>query len=252
MNDDQLLRYSRHILLPQLGIEGQEKILAARALIVGAGGLGSPAALYLASAGIGTLVLADGDDVDLTNLQRQILHRNDAVGQPKVASGQRTLHDLNPECTVVPLHERLQGERLAAEVDSADIVLDCSDNFATRHAINRACVAARKPLVSGAAIRFDGQVAVFDPRQADSPCYHCLFPESAEDSEERCAVMGVFSPLTGIIGAVQAAEALKLVAECGEALTGRLMLLDGLAMEWRCVKVPRDPACNICGSRPVS
>lgn len=249
MNDDQLLRYSRHILLPQLGIEGQEKILAARVLIVGAGGLGSPAALYLASAGVGTIVLADGDSVDLTNLQRQILHRNDAIGLPKVESGEHTLRALNPECRVVPLRERLQGERLAQEVEAADIVLDCSDNFATRHALNRACVAARKPLVSGAAIRFDGQIAVFDARDAASPCYHCLFPESAEDNEERCAVMGVFAPLTGIVGATQAAEALKLLAGCGESLAGRLLLLDGLAMEWRCVKVPRDPRCGACGSQ---
>ena len=249
MNDDQLLRYSRHILLPQLGIEGQEKILAARALVVGAGGLGSPAALYLASAGIGTLALVDADTVDLTNLQRQILHRNDAIGKPKVESGQRTLLSLNPECKVVALRERLQGQRLVDEVAAADIVLDCSDNFATRHALNRACVAAKKPLVSGAAIRFDGQIAVFDAREEASPCYHCLFPESAEDNEERCAVMGVFAPLTGIVGATQAAEALKLLAGCGESLAGRLLLLDGLAMEWRAVKVPRDPACEVCARR---
>jgi molybdopterin-synthase adenylyltransferase len=249
MNDEQLLRYSRHILLPQIGIEGQGKLLAARALIIGAGGLGSPAALYLASAGIGTLVLADSDKVDLTNLQRQILHRTDSVGSAKVVSGQRTLNAINPECDVIALHERLDGERLATEVALADVVLDCSDNFATRHAINRACVVANKPLVSGAAIRFDGQIAVFDTRLANAPCYHCLFPEGAEADEERCAVTGIFAPITGIVGALQAAEALKLVASCGESLAGRLLLLDGLAMEWRSIRVPRDPECQVCRSR---
>ncbi|CAG4885218.1 thiamin (thiazole moiety) biosynthesis protein [Georgfuchsia toluolica] len=250
MIDDQLLRYSRHILLPQIGIEGQEKLLAARALIIGAGGLGSPAALYLAPAGIGTLVLADGDTVDLTNLQRQILHRTEAIGMAKAASGQRTLNAINPECRVIALQERLEGDRLFAEVALADVVLDCSDNFATRHAVNRACVAANKPLVSGAAIRFDGQVAVFDPRLPDAPCYHCLFPEGDNVNLERCAVTGVFAPITGIVGAMQAAEALKLVAGCGKSLAGRLLLLDGLAMEWRSIKVPRDPDCTVCKQRP--
>jgi molybdopterin-synthase adenylyltransferase len=246
LDDQQLLRYSRHILLPQLDIEGQEKILAARALIIGAGGLGSPAALYLASAGIGTLVLADGDTVDLTNLQRQILHRTDTVGSAKAISGQRTLLAINPECRVIALQERLEGERLDAEVALADVVLDCSDNFATRHAINRACVGAGKPLVSGAAIRFDGQIAVFDSRQHDAPCYHCLFPEGEDADEERCAVTGIFAPITGIVGAMQAAEALKIIAGCGESLAGRLLLLDGLAMEWRSIKVPRDTGCSVC------
>lgn len=246
MDDAQLLRYSRHILLPQVGIEGQEKILAARALIIGAGGLGSPAALYLASAGIGTLVLADGDTVDITNLQRQILHRTDSVGKPKVLSGQQTLGSINPECKIIALQERLAGSRLDAEVALADVVLDCSDNFATRHAVNRACVSAAKPLVSGAAIRFDGQIAVFDPRLPDAPCYHCLFPEGEDANEERCAITGIFAPITGIVGAVQAAEALKLLAGCGESLAGRLLLLDGLAMEWRSIKVPRDLGCTVC------
>ncbi|MDI6746877.1 MAG: molybdopterin-synthase adenylyltransferase MoeB [Rhodocyclaceae bacterium] len=249
MNDAALLRYSRHILLPQIGIEGQERLHSARALVLGAGGLGSPAALYLASAGIGTLVLADGDTVDLTNLQRQILHRTAAIGQPKVVSGVATLNAINPECRVIPLQERLAGERLSAEVAAADVVLDCSDNFATRHAVNRACVQFGKPLVSGAAIRFDGQVAVFDARHAAAPCYHCLFPEAEDVEEVRCAVMGVFAPLTGIIGAVQAAEALKLVIGCGESLAGRLLLLDGLAMEWRSISVPRDPQCLVCSTR---
>ena len=249
MTDEQLLRYSRHILLPQIGIEGQDNIVNARALVIGAGGLGSPAAYYLASAGIGTLVLADGDTVDLTNLQRQILHRTDAIGLRKVDSGKRTLGEINPLCHVVALDERLAGARLEQEVAQADVVLDCCDNFATRHAVNRACVKFGKPLVSGAAIRFDGQVAVFDSRLPDAPCYHCLFPEGQEVEEVRCAVMGVFAPLTGIIGTVQAAEALKLVIGCGTSLAGRLLLLDGMGMEWREIRVPKDPGCLVC-SRP--
>ncbi len=249
MNDDQLLRYSRHILLPQIGIEGQEAIVASRVLVVGAGGLGSPAAMYLAAAGVGTLVLADGDTVDLTNLQRQILHSQDGVGRLKVESGRDSLMRLNPEVKVVPLACRLEGAALDEEVALADVVLDCSDNFATRHAINRACVSAGKPLVSGAAVRFDGQVSVFDLRNDDSPCYHCLFPEGEDVEEVRCAVMGVFAPITGIVGAVQAAEALKLLAGCGEALTGRLLLLDALGMDWRTIRLGRDPACPVCVSR---
>ncbi|MBZ0143016.1 MAG: molybdopterin-synthase adenylyltransferase MoeB [Rhodocyclaceae bacterium] len=251
MNDQQLLRYSRHILLPQLGIEGQERLLAARALVVGAGGLGSPAAMYLASAGIGTLVLCDGDTVDLTNLQRQILHRTGSVGRPKAQSGRDTLALVNPEVNVVALEQRLEGDALAEQVAAADVVLDCSDNFATRHAINRACAKFRKPLVSGAAIRFDGQVSVFDLREPKSPCYNCLFPEGQDAEEVRCAVMGVFAPLTGIIGATQAAEALKLVAGCGESLSGRLLLLDGLAMEWRSIRLGKDPGCAVCGAAGI-
>ncbi len=249
MNDDQLLRYSRHILLPQLGIEGQERITNARALVIGAGGLGSPALLYLASAGVGTIALADGDTVDLTNLQRQIAHRTDSVGLAKVASAARTVGEINPECTVLALNERLEGERLAQEVALADVVLDCSDNFATRHAINRACVTARKPLVSGAAVRFDGQIAVFDSRVDSAPCYHCLFPEAEDVEETRCAVTGIFAPLTGIIGTMQAAEALKLLAQTGTSLAGRLLLLDGLNMQWREIRVPRDPGCAVCATR---
>ena len=247
MDDHQLLRYSRHILLPQVGVEGQEKLLAARVLVIGAGGLGSPAAYYLASAGIGTLVLADGDTVDLTNLQRQILHRTDSLGWPKAESGVRTLAGINPECRVVAITDRLEGAALDAEVAQADVVLDCCDNFVTRHAVNRACVAHRVPLVSGAAVRFDGQVAVFDKRNDNAPCYHCLFPEGQDVEEMRCAIMGVFAPITGIVGSVQAAEALKLLIGCGETLTGRLLLLDGLDMEWRSITVPRDPGCTVCG-----
>jgi adenylyltransferase/sulfurtransferase len=205
--------------------------------------------MYLAAAGVGALVLCDGDTVDLTNLQRQILHSADAVGLPKVESGRRTLQRLNPETRVEAFNGRLEGMALEEQVALADVVLDCSDNFTTRHAINRACVAHRKPLVSGAAIRFDGQLSVFDLRRDDSPCYHCLFPEGEDVEEVRCAVMGVFAPLTGIIGATQAAEALKLLAGCGTTLTGRLLLLDGLSMEWRSMGLGRDPGCAVCAGR---
>lgn len=247
LNDEELLRYSRHILLPEIGIEGQAKLRAARVLILGAGGLGSPAALYLASAGIGAITLVDDDTVDLTNLQRQILHTMQTVGEPKVASGKIALARLNPDVEVIGVHERVEGERLAELVAAVDLVLDCTDNFATRHALNRACVLHRKPLVSGAAIRFDGQVSVFDLRRDDSPCYNCLFPEEGETEEMRCAVMGVFAPLTGIIGATEAAEALKLIAGVGESVCGRLLLLDALSMTWRSIRLHRDPACRVCG-----
>jgi len=247
MNDDQLYRYSRHILLPEIGIEGQEALLAAHVLIIGAGGLGSPAALYLATAGVGHITLVDNDTVDLTNLQRQVLHQTASVGTPKALSGQRTIAAYNPEIRVEALQERVGGERLEELVRNADLVLDCCDNFATRHAVNRACVKLKKPLVSGAAIRFDGQVSVFDLRAADAPCYHCLFPEGQDLEELRCAVTGVFAPLTGIVGTVQAAEALKLLAGVGESLNGRLLLLDALRMEWRQVRLAKDPACAVCG-----
>ncbi|HYT86983.1 MAG TPA: molybdopterin-synthase adenylyltransferase MoeB [Burkholderiales bacterium] len=246
MNDEQLLRYSRHILLPEIGIEGQEKFLASTALIIGAGGLGSPVAMYLAAAGVGTIALADGDAVDLTNLQRQILHTTGSIGKPKAASGREALAKINPEVKVAPLQRRLEGEELERLVAGASVVLDCSDNFATRHAVNRACVRHRRPLVSGAAVRFDGQVSVFDLRDDLSPCYQCLFPENAELEEMRCAVMGIFAPLTGIIGAVQAAEALKLLAGAGDTLKGRLLILDALAMQWRTVKLAKDPSCAVC------
>ena len=249
MDDEQLLRYSRHILLPEIGIEGQQRLLDAHVLMIGAGGLGSPAALYLASAGIGTLTICDGDVVDLTNLQRQIVHREAAVGQPKVASARDTLLAINPRVNINAVQERIAGDRLAQLVAAADIVLDGSDNFATRHAVNRACVAVRKPLVSGAGIRFDGQLAVFDLRSAQSPCYACLFPESAETEEMRCAVMGVFAPLVGIIGAMQAAETLKILCGAGESLNGRLLLLDALRMDVRTVKLQRDPGCAVCAGR---
>lgn len=250
MTDEQLLRYSRHILLDALGIEGQERILASHALIIGAGGLGSPAALYLAAAGIGKITLVDDDTVDFTNLQRQILHTQARVGVAKAESGRQALSEINPQIEIIPLQQRLSGRALDALVATADLVLDCTDNFATRHAINRACVHHRKPLVSGAAIRFDGQISVYDLRREDSPCYHCLFPEGEDVEEVRCAVMGVFAPLTGIIGTMQAAEALKLAAGIGESLSGRLLLLDALAMDWRTVKFKKDAGCMICGPTP--
>ncbi|NSL55019.1 HesA/MoeB/ThiF family protein [Uliginosibacterium aquaticum] len=248
MNDEQLLRYSRHILLPELGVEGQEAISASRVLIVGAGGLGSPASMYLAAAGVGEIVLCDGDTVDLSNLQRQILHVADSIGHNKAASGKECLARVNPLTQVRAVESRLDELALTSLVQDVDLVLDCTDNFATRHAINRVCVAACKPLVSGAAVRFDGQVSVFDLREPGKPCYHCLFPEGEDVAEMRCAVTGIFAPLTGIVGSMQAAEALKLLAGCGEPLVGRLLVLDGLAMRWREMRYAQDPHCTVCGS----
>ena len=248
MNDQELLRYSRHILLNEIGVEGQQRLRASSMLVIGAGGLGSPAAFYLASAGVARITLVDGDDVDLTNLQRQILHTTGRIGAPKAQSGQVTLAAINPDVEVVPVVARADAAALAQLVGEATVVLDCSDNFATRHALNHACVIHGKPLVSGAAIRFDGQVAVFDMRHPDSPCYACLFPPG-DGEDELCAVMGVFAPLTGIIGTTQAAEALKLAAGVGESLEGRLLMLDALAMRWHSVRVRRDPACPVCSGR---
>lgn len=249
MNDSQLLRYSRHILLDELGIEGQQQLLASRALIVGAGGLGSPVALYLGSAGVGRLTIVDDDRVDATNLQRQIAHKLSGVGELKAESIRQAIADLNPDVQVTAVTMRADDTLLDTLVQQADVVLDCSDNFATRHAINRASVKHRKPLVSGAAIRFDGQVSVYNPRQALSPCYACVFPETALFEETQCATMGVFAPLVGIIGSVQAAEALKLLCNVGEPLTGRLLMLDGRSMSWSEVRMPRNAACSVCGSR---
>ena len=247
MNDRQLLRYSRHILLDAIGIEGQQRLLDAHALVIGAGGLGSPVAMYLASAGIGHLTLVDDDMVDLTNLQRQIMHTTQRVGEPKALSGKHALAEINPEVVVQALVERADAARLVELVAGATVVFDCTDNFTTRHAINRACVEARVPLVSGAAIRFDGQVSVFDARDSEAPCYACLFPPDGAVDEINCATMGVFAPLVGIIGSMQAAEGLKLVAGIGTSLAGRLLLFDGLGSEWTSIGVARDPACEVCG-----
>ena len=249
MDDTQLLRYSRHILLEELGIEGQERLLGARALVIGAGGLGSPVALYLGSAGVGQITVVDHDTVDATNLQRQIAHTLARVGQPKTESVRQAIAQINPDPQVRALTLRADATLLAREVAQADVVLDCSDNFATRQAVNAACVQHGKPLVSGAAIRMDGQVAVYDTRQHEAPCYACLFPPDQMPEETRCATLGVFAPLVGIIGTVQAAEALKILSGMGSALAGRLLMLDGRAMAWTDIRVQRDPGCPVCGTR---
>ncbi|MEN2427509.1 HesA/MoeB/ThiF family protein [Chromobacterium vaccinii] len=246
LDDEALLRYSRHILLPEIDIEGQRRLLAARALIVGAGGLGSPAALYLASAGVGRITIVDDDAVELSNLQRQIAHDTASLGQGKAESAARRMAAMNPSIEVRPLAERLSGDRLMAEVAAHNVVLDCSDNFATRHAVNRACVAARVPLVSGAAVRFSGQLAVFDSRDDALPCYHCLFPDEGEASDGPCATFGVLSPLVGVIGSLQAVEAVKLLAGVAPAL-GKLTLYDALSGGFKQIRVPRDPGCAVCG-----
>jgi len=245
MNDNQLLRYSRQIMLPQVDVAGQETLLASRALIIGAGGLGSPAAMYLAAAGIGQLAIADHDVVDLSNLQRQLLHRDADIGHDKVASARDTLLSVNPEIEVLPLARALQGKTLAEQVALADVVLDCSDNYDTRFSVNSACVRQRTPLVAGAAIRFEGQLAVFDARQSDSPCYHCLYKQG-ENADQTCSENGVLSPLVGIIGSMQALEAIKLLLSLGTTLAGRLVVFDGLQHEWRTLKLPRDPQCPVC------
>ena len=251
LDDDLLLRYSRHILLPDVGVAGQLRIAEAGVLVVGAGGLGCPVALYLGAAGVGKLLLADGDRVDLTNLQRQIGHTTAAIGENKADSLARSVNAINPEIAVQPIREALTGATLVEAVASVDLVVDASDNFATRHAVNRACVQLGKPLVSGAAIGFSGQLAVFDSRRAASPCYHCLFPEYVDEPEMRCAEAGVFAPLVGIIGAMQAMEALKYLAQAGETLIGKLLLWDGLRSEARRMNVPRDPACPVCGRAAI-
>lgn len=251
MNDDQLLRYSRHILLDDIGIEGQQRLLEAHALVIGAGGLGSPVLLYLATAGVGRITVVDDDTVDLTNLQRQIVHDMSRVGLPKAVSAAEAVGRINPEVRMQPLQLRADARQLAELVAAADVVLDCSDNFATRQAVNAACVQAGKPLVAGAAIGFDGQVTVIDPRRPEAPCYACVFPPEAPPEEVRCATMGVFAPLVGIIGSVQAAEALKLLAGVGSSLAGRLQMLDARRMEWTEVRIGRTPDCPVCGERPA-
>lgn len=247
MTDDQLLRYSRHVLLEEIGVEGQQRILDGHALIIGAGGLGSPVALYLGSAGVGHITVVDHDTVDMTNLQRQIAHTMDRVGQNKVESIAHAVAAINPEVRITPLAVRADAALLDTLVAQADVVLDCSDNFRTRHAVNAACVKHRKPLVSGAAVRFDGQISVYDPRSPTSPCYACVFAPDDAFEETLCATMGVFAPLVGIIGTMQAAEALKLLSGAGTSLAGRLLMLDGRNMEWNEVRLPRNTVCPVCG-----
>ena len=246
MDDHQLLRYSRHILLREVDIAGQERILGGNVLIIGAGGLGSPVATYLAGAGVGHLTICDDDAVDLTNLQRQILHRETRLGMNKAESARIALAEINPGCHVTAIPDRVGPAQLSALVSDADVVVEASDNFETRHAVNRACVAARKPLVSGAAIRFAGQLAVYDPRQETSPCYACFLPEDAPVEEERCVTLGVFAPLTGTIGTMQAGEVLNILIRGSSGMTGRIMLFDALSAEWQSIDIPRNPACKVC------
>lgn len=248
MEDQQLLRYARHILLDKFGVEAQERILASRILVVGAGGLGSPVVAYLAASGVGSIILVDDDQVELSNLQRQIAHTTDRLGWDKVESAKLHIEQLNPEVKVTPVVQRLDEAGLMHWVQQVDLVLDCCDNFATRHAINRACVALRKPLVSGAAIRFSGQVSTYDLRQPEAPCYHCLFPEADDVEELRCATTGVLSPLLGMVGSAQAVEALKLLGGFGEPLVGRLLSVDAFNMNWHTVRFRKDQACPVCSS----
>ncbi|MEP6738834.1 MAG: molybdopterin-synthase adenylyltransferase MoeB [Caldimonas sp.] len=248
MNDDDLLRYSRHLLLDDIGIEGQAKLAAAHVLVIGAGGLGSPAALFLGSAGVGRLTIVDGDRVDLTNLQRQIAHDLSRVGEPKAMSAALSVADINPNVDVMAINERVGAEQLDELVAEADVVVDCSDNFVTRHAVNAACVAHARPLVAGAAIGFDAQLSVYDTRSADAPCYACAFPPDAAFEDVACSTMGVFAPLVGIIGSMQAAEALKLLVGIGTSLAGRLQMLDARTMTWTEIGVARDPACPVCAA----
>ena len=246
MNDNQLLRYSRHILLPKIGYEGQEKLANSHVLIIGAGGLGSPVALYLAASGVGHLTICDFDDVDLTNLQRQIIHTNASVGTNKAVSAKQTIYEINPDVNVQTVQQKSSEAEFVELVAKADVVIDCSDNFATRYALNRVCFMLKKPLVSGAAIGFEGQISVFDFRHVNSPCYHCLYPDTGDDTEMRCSENGVFAPLVGMIGTTQAAEALKLLINIGESLEGRLLLLDVFNLEWRIIKLKRDLKCAVC------
>lgn len=248
MTDDQLLRYSRHILLDEIGIEGQERILAAHAVIIGAGGLGSPAALYLGAAGVGHITVIDDDTVDLTNLQRQIAHTSDRVGSPKVESIRAAVHAINADVRITALQQRADAELLDRLLPTATVVLDCCDNYRTRHLVNAACVRHGIPLVAAAALRFDGQLMVMDPNEKDAPCYACVFPPEADFEEEQCSTMGVFAPLVGTMGSLQAAEALKLISGCGPSATGRLMMFDIRRMDWSSMQVTRMTLCPVCGN----
>jgi molybdopterin/thiamine biosynthesis adenylyltransferase len=246
MDDQQLLRYSRHILLDEIGIEGQQRLLRSHALVIGAGGLGSPVALYLGTAGVGTLTLVDHDSVDLTNLQRQIAHTLERVGRPKAESAAHSVQAINPDVRLVPRVQRADAALLGELVAAADVVVDCTDNFKTRHAVNAACVRHARPLVAGAAIRFDGQVSVHDARDGACPCYACLFPPDSGFEDVACSTMGVFAPLVGLIGSLQAAEALKLLAGVGRSLAGRLQMVDARTMEWSEIRVKRSADCAVC------
>lgn len=251
MDDEQLLRYNRHIMLPQVGIEGQKKLHESHVLIIGLGGLGSPAAMYLASAGIGELTLVDDDDVELTNLQRQIVHRSQNIGEKKVESARNNLLEINPNIKIATIAKRLDEASLEQRVKLADVVLDASDNFATRFLINKTCVALKKPLVSGAAIKFEGQVSVFDTRNDENPCYSCLYPETGEDTES-CSENGILAPVVGIIGSIQALEAIKIICDIGEPLTGKLLILDALSLQWRTMNLKKDSNCRVCGHNKVA
>lgn len=249
MNDEQLLRYSRHIMLPELEIEGQERLLASHALIVGLGGLGAPLALYLAAAGVGRLTLVDDDSVEASNLQRQIIHGTEDIGRSKVDSAASSVKAINADCEVTVLQQRLSNESLGELVGNVDIVLDGTDNFATRYAINAACVAAGTPLVSGAAIRWEGQVAVFDFREPTSPCYACLYPDTKSTTDMSCADNGVAAPVVGIIGSIQALEAIKLLAGAGESLCGSVLVMDAKYQQWQKLKLSRAKDCSVCRNR---
>lgn len=250
MDDEQLLRFSRQIMLPEIGFEGQERLVEARALIIGLGGLGSPVSMYLAAAGVGELVLVDFDQVELSNLQRQIVHSSDRIGRTKVDSARDTLIGLNPECRVHCIDHQLNEEELLEEVAKADVVIDASDNFPTRFALNEACVATQTPLVSGAAIRMEGQVSVFTGQPGD-PCYRCLYGEGVE-VEQTCSENGVLAPVVGIIGSIQATEAIKVLTGAGTTLSGKLLILDALHMQWRSMKLKKDLNCPVCGRHPAS
>lgn len=247
MNDEQLLRYNRHIMLPQIDVSGQQKLHDAHVIIFGMGGLGSPAAMYLASAGIGELTLVDPDTVELTNLQRQIIHHNDNIGDAKVSSARNNLHQINPEPKITTIQSKLDAQALLDKIKHVDVVIDATDNFESRFAINQACVTQKKPLVSGAAIRFEGHISVFDQRQQSSPCYRCLYSESGEENET-CSENGILAPVVGIIGSMQALEAIKIICDIGETLTGRLLLLDALSLQWRSMNFKKDPNCPVCSS----
>lgn len=246
MNDEQLLRYSRQIMLSQIDIDGQQHLIDARVLVIGMGGLGCPTAIYLAAAGVGQLVINDFDDVDLSNLQRQIAHHTSDIGIPKVDSAKDTLNAINPLCNITTINHKLESDELLQQVRLADVVVDCCDNFSTRFAINDACVAARVPLVSGAAIRFEGQISVYDARQDDSPCYNCLYPKDGS-VDTSCSVNGVIAPITGIIGSMQALETIKLITGAGEPLIGQLILIDAMTMHIHTMRLPKNPACPTCG-----